>query len=201
MSPLAEFLQPLFDEGRVVLRARPVRGDERPPDARELLATAFATHRLSVAGPRIAWDAGTGLAAAHLVANACWFLASHQEPPEELHRCLKMPGPPTTPAQHLSADLLLRYLPQVHRRARVAAPADPLALLTAEVLRQWPLSGVLADLPDGPTTPPTFAGHPGLLLVYAERLADHANPAWAPADGPGQEYVELVGAATERRRP
>jgi MoxR-vWA-beta-propeller ternary system domain bpX4 len=200
MSPLAEFLHLLFAEGRVVLRDRPVRSGERPPDALELLATAFSTHRLQVAGPRIEWDPAAGLAAAHLVANACWFLVSHQEPPEELQRCLKMPGPPSTPGQHLSADLLLRYLPQVHRRARAVAPADPLALLLADVLRQWPLSGVLADVPDGPTTTPTFAGHPGLLLLYAERLAGNGHPAWAPADGPGRDYVELV-AASERRRP
>src|SRR5262249_53289303 len=81
MSPLAEFLQLLFDEGRVVLRTCPVRGDERPRDARELLETAFATHCLHVAGPPVEWDAATGLAAAHLVANACWFLVSHREPP------------------------------------------------------------------------------------------------------------------------
>ena len=29
-------------------------------------------------------------------------------------------------------------------------------------------------------------------MLYAERLAEHEKPAWVP-DGPGLEYLELVG--------
>jgi hypothetical protein len=61
----------------------------------------------------------------------------------------------------------------------------------AHLLREWPLSGVLADLDEGPLTPSEFAGHPGLLLLYAERLAGSENPAWLP-DKAARAYVELV---------
>ena len=52
------------------------------------------------------------------VASACWALVNHDERPEDLAPRLSMSRLPRTPAHHLSADLVLRYLPQVHRRAR-----------------------------------------------------------------------------------
>lgn len=191
MSSLAAFLEPLLREGRAVLRGRPepIAG----PDAHAvaLLRRTFADHRLGVAGPAIDFDAGIALAAAALVCRACWFLVSRAEPEAELERTLVLPGPPRTPAQHLSADLTLRLLPQVHRRARAHNPADKLTMLLADVLRRWPLSGVLADVDEEPHTPPDFAGHHGLWLLYVERLAQHERAAWVP-EGPGLEYWELV---------
>jgi hypothetical protein len=50
---------------------------------------------------------------------------------------------------------------------------------------------VLSDLPEGPETPPDLGGHPGLMLLYAERLAQHEKAGWRP-DARGMEYVELV---------
>jgi hypothetical protein len=59
------------------------------------------------------------------------------------------------------------------------------------VLRRWPLSGVLADIEQGPLTALDFSGHAGLLLLYAERLARHERPTWFPT-GAAKEYLELV---------
>ena len=44
---------------------------------------------------------------------------------------------------------------------------------------------------DGPLAPPDLGGHPGLMLLYAERLARNEKPAWFPAGKPF-EYVEWV---------
>jgi hypothetical protein len=62
------------------------------------------------------------------------------------------------------------------------------------VLRQWPLSGVLSDVTEPPLTPPEFDGNPGLMLLYAERLARHEKSAWVP-QGEGREYVQWVISA------
>ena len=57
---------------------------------------------------------------------------------------------------------MLRYVPQVLRRARGLDPSDPLVELLANVLRHWPLSGVLSDVRRGPAGPPaTSAGTRG----------------------------------------
>ena len=114
---LTEFLHRLLSEGEVVLRERPVPSrDSRR--AIELLAKVYADYRLEVAGPLIDFHPATALAAGELVCQACWFLVNHQEPERELERALVMPGPPAAASHHLSADLVLRFLPQIHRRAR-----------------------------------------------------------------------------------
>src|SRR5581483_8553134 len=170
MSAQSEFLRSLFADGKAVLRDPSAGASRQDQEAAAVLENAYASYRLGVAGPPLRFDAATALAAADLVQHACWFLVSHQQPDAELERILKMPGPPRTPEQHLSADLVLRYLPQVYQRARALNPADRLTGLLADVLRQWPLSGVLSAVEEGPTTPPDF-GRPGLALLYAERLA------------------------------
>ena len=58
----------------------------------------------------------------------------------------------------------------------------------------------LADLEDGPQMPVELGGHPGLLLLYAERLAEHPRPAWVPR-GPALPYVEMGLAERGLRLP
>jgi hypothetical protein len=196
MAAFPFFVRRLLDDGCAVLRepppdlAAPARQGERAA-VLELLAAAFADYRLDVAGELLPLDERAALAAAEFVGWSCWFLLHRQEPPEAVERCLALPRPPTTAAQHLSADLTLRFLPLVHRRARAVSACDPLTRALEQLLRQWPLSGVLADVLEAPLTPAEFGGHPGLLLLFAERLADNLRPAWVP-DGLALEYVELV---------
>jgi hypothetical protein len=192
----AEFLQRLFQDGDVVFPERPHPADEHP-QARAVLEQAYATYQLDVAGPPLPFDAATALAAAELTCWACWFLFDRNQPENAVEERVRMPGVPCLPAQHLSADLVLRYLPQVYRRARARAPDDRLTALLAAILRQWPLSGVLSDVTDPPLTPPEFGGHPGLMLLYAERLARHEKSAWKP-QGEGLAYVKWVSGRAER---
>lgn len=191
MSPFAEFVRTLLREGRAVFREPPVPLAKHGPKAAEILAAAFADYRLALAGPLIDFDDRTALAAASLVHHACWFLVSRADPGRELRGRLALPGPPRSPAEHLSADLTLRFLPQIHRRALAHDPADPLVALVADILRRWPLSGVLSSVEDPPLTPTDFGGHHGLLLLYAERWCRNEKPAWLP-EGPGMEHLELV---------
>jgi hypothetical protein len=191
MDSLDTFLHQLLHDGRVVFRGRPAPPDGPEDRAAERLARAFAGERLEVAGPLVPFDPRAALAAAELLRQACWALVNHDDRVEALEGRLRMPFDPRSPSHHLSADLTLRYLPQVHRRAKSFDPADPLPALLADVLRRWPLSGVLSDVDDGPATPPDLGGHPGLMLLYAERLARHERPAWRP-EGRAFEYVELV---------
>jgi hypothetical protein len=155
-----------------------------------LLHRAYAEERLKIAGPLIDFDADTAARAAKVLLRSCWFLMAHDEPPETLKRLLVLP-PRHSAAAHLAADLTLRYLPQIHRRARSLSADDVLPPLLAAILREWPLSGALADLTDEPLSRLDFAGHPGLMLLYAERLADRPRPSWVPK-GRTWEYLELV---------
>jgi hypothetical protein len=193
MAAFSDFLAQLLGEGKIIFRsAKPPQGRPSDRDA-AALAEAFVTVTLSVAGPPIAFDAPTACEAAELVRQSSWALVSREERVDDLKRRLRMTITPRTPAQHLSADLMLRYLPQVLRRARGLDATDPLIGILADVLRRWPLSGALSDVEESPLGPTDFGGHPGLLLLYCERLAANDRPAWRPEpSSSAYDYYELV---------
>jgi MoxR-vWA-beta-propeller ternary system protein len=193
MTSFHEFLNQLLNEGRVVFRTTRAPHDRPRPQDIALLEKAYLAHRLSVAGPDIPFDPAVAFSAAELIRQSSWALVNHDDRNSHLKKCLTMPIAPVTPAHHLSADLTLRYLPQIFNRARVLDPCDPFIDLLTELLRRWPLSGALADVAQGPLASLDFGGHPGLLLLYAERLAANDRQAWRPVPGgAGWEYFELV---------
>lgn len=197
MTSLADWLIRLLDHGEVVLSGPPVGDFGSDAAAIGVLSRAFESWKLEVAGPPIGFDSAASVSAAHYLAAACWSLVG-QEPESDQ---IKLPslGEPGTPSAHLSADITLRYLPTVYRRAAVRAHEDPLAAELAIIMRRWPLSGVLADLTEAPIGDLNFGGHHGLQLLYAERLIEHESVAWVPSVGATLERVELV--YSERAMP
>ncbi len=195
MSTRVEFLEQLFGEGVVRLTTRPRLDVSDQAEVGRVLARAYAGYRLSIPGPPIDFDPAAAQAAADLVWLAAWFLVVRDEPPAAVEAALGiLPRPDRQPSQHLSVDLTLRYLPQIYQRARTIAPDDVLTRTLAQVLRHWPLTGVLADLHEPPLLPIDRLEHPGLLLLYAERLAQHPRPEWTPGDGLARQWVERVSS-------
>ena len=192
MSHLADFLHDLLHQGTITFGQPTDFAPDHRPESVRVLREAYEFYRLEVAGPLIDFDAAAALAAGDLVRQAAWYLLNRDGPEADVERALRPGQPPVRAAHHLSADLVLRFLPTIHRRARLLAPGDRLADLLADVLRRWPLSGVLSDVDEEPLTPLDFDGHPGLLLLYAERLGRKLKPAWVPSQGLVREYVELI---------
>jgi hypothetical protein len=193
MTSFHEFLNQLLNEGRVVFRSTRAPHDRPRPQDIAVLEKAYLAHGLSVAGPDIPFDPAVAFSAAELIRQASWALVNHDDRITHLKKCLTMPIAPVTPAHHLSADLTLRYLPQIFNRARVLDPCDPFVDLLRELLRRWPLSGAISDVAEAPLASLDFGGHLGLLLLYAERLAVNDRKAWRPVEGgPGWEQYELV---------
>lgn len=203
MASLAGFLDRLKGEGRVVFRDAPRAGGSAADraEASARLRMMFEDALMGMAGPPLRFDERSALDAAAWAERACWFLVSRGEPAEVVDRALRFPPPPRSASEHLSADLTFRYLPAVHRRARAIDPGDLLSSRLAEALRRWPLSGVLADLERGPTSPIDFDGHDGLLLLFAERWATHPKANWAPSTPSGRDWLEMVLDATGSARP
>ena len=184
MNRFRDWLSGLLLHGESVLEAPPVVD----PDAIEDLRAAFERIALDVAGPTISFDGPSALAAAEDVANACWRLVNGAEEPG-----LKLAErEPATPAAHLSADVTLRYLPAVWKRAKARGAEQPLAIEQDRVLRKWPLSGVLADLDGEPVSPLEFGGHLGLQMLYAERYVTTRRTGWLPPAGASREWVERI---------
>ncbi|QJW98879.1 hypothetical protein [Frigoriglobus tundricola] len=189
MHSFPEWLERLLSTGESVQDGPPslVLSERRSVEGR--LRAAFDQHALDVAGPPIAFDPDAALRAAEVLARACWLLVSG----DEGTRPALALDPARAPGANLSADVTLRFLPVVHRRARARGPDGTLVIALDRILRAWPLSGVLADLDGEPVTAPDF-GHPGLQLLYAERLAATGRAGWVPATGPVREWVERVFA-------
>lgn len=200
VDTLPDFVTRLIEKGVVMIQGPPECSAAGRRNALRVLEEIFAGSRLDVAGPPISFDRDAALAAAQLVEWATWYLVQRADLAEDVERRVRMPGAPASPAAHLSADLALRYLPQVHGRARAVAPDDALTRAIEATLRQWPLSGVLADVAEPPTSPLDFGGHAGLMLLYAERLSAHERPGWVPT-GRTAEYVELVWQESGRAAP
>lgn len=192
MTAFPHWLARVLDHGESVLDRRPEPSAADRGEAGQVLADAFRRHALGVAGPPLAFAEPVAVAAAVVLASACWRLVSGEEVP------VVMPVAPTSAADHLSADAVFRFLPTVYRRAKARTDA---ALITGveTVLRRWPLSGVLAELDGEPAAALDFFGHPGLQLLYAERLTAAARPGWVPPAGPAREWAERVFA--DRGRP
>jgi hypothetical protein len=186
MPAFADWLVRLLESGESVQAEPPVISPHR--EVTELLRSAFRLHSFDVGGPAIAFDPETAFQAVATLAEACWRLVS-PEPDGPMPR--DRLGVPRSPSAHLSADVTLRFLPAVYRRSKPRGDDDPLAKWTADVLRAWPLSGVLANLPAGPASI-DFGWHAGLALLYAERLVENPTAAWVPTDGANREQVERV---------
>jgi hypothetical protein len=196
MRPFADWLSRVLTHGESVQDAPPTLSPEERPGVLALLRAAFDDHALDVAGPPVAFEPAVAVAAAEVLARACWLLVGADENDPT---ALTLKAEPVSPSAQLSADVTLRFLPAVYRRAKVRSGTEPLAATVEMLLRAWPLSGVLADLDGGPSTPPAFGGHPGLRLLYAERLLATGRAGWVPADGPAREWVERV--YSERGKP
>ncbi len=189
MPSFPDWLDRVLTTGESVLDAAPqlLLSERRP--VTERLRAAFDLHALDVAGPPVAFDPDAALRAAEVLARACWVLVSG----DEGARPAPALDPVATPEANLSADVTLRFLPAVHRRARLREPGGALVRALDRILRAWPLSGVLADLDGAPLVVPEF-GHPGVQLLYAERLAATGRAGWVPATGPARDWVERVFA-------
>jgi len=190
LDPLAAFLLPLFSQGRAFVLPDPTPR-QASPRAIALLHEAFSTFCLDLAGAPLTFDPVVAASAAEVVRQSCAALVDRSKRPEDLAEALRMPHPPRTSSEHLSADLTFRYLSQIHHRARSVDPIDPLVPMLVWLLREWPLSGALADLDEPLAISPDFNGHRGLMILFAERLVARCRKSSYP-DGVAGEYVELV---------
>lgn len=193
MGALDQFLEGLLGDGRVAFAGPP----DHPPAADDLqragdrLGRAYPDHALDVAGPPIPFDAGAATRAAVWLHWACWFAVDRSAPAELVGQSLGLPPAPGTAAEHLSADLVLRFLPQVRRRAG-SNTWDPLVKAIDAAGRHWPLSGVLVGGGEGPVEVGDLGGHPGLWLLYAERFARAPRSGWEPPAGPIADRLAWV---------
>jgi len=183
---LRDWLERVLIHGESVQTEAPVFHSD--PVILPLLESAYLRHAANVAGVRLPFQKNVAQDAARVLAEACWAQSSASEftptPPWQRE--------PASAAEHLTADLLYRFLPGVLKRAKARDRESALCVFLEELLCKWPLSGVLADLDGAPALPPDFDGHAGLQMLYAERLLANPRAGWVPRAGTAYEWVERV---------
>jgi hypothetical protein len=167
---LSQFLESLFDNGRVSMSA------PRPPDNDELsaadktLAAFEEEYRLELPGEAPRFDPAAGRWAAVSIFFACGFVAYRSAGEEMIAAAFSTPAPSGDPAGvHYSVDLTMRFLPDLMLLARSEAVNDPLLGYLRGWAADWPLSSV--GMPGVvPGSIEAIANHPCLLGIYRDRI-------------------------------
>ncbi|ACU63246.1 hypothetical protein [Chitinophaga pinensis] len=107
-------------------------------------------------------------AAAYLYRTIQFLLLRHLEAAELKHYLPPFDGE-QTPAAIYSADLCLRYLPDIFLLAKGISPEDPLVKILVVLAAQWPLSA--ATIPEVSTEGlSSILEHPSLKSTYIDRI-------------------------------
>ncbi|HEX3313980.1 MAG TPA: hypothetical protein VHR72_03760 [Gemmataceae bacterium] len=197
------FVRLLLREGRLRIGADATW--KLTDEALDALKAALRAQSLGLAGPTIVGALDALIPALHVVYRFGRRALHPETTPAESDASLRMPHPPRSPEEHLGADLALRFLPGLLQRLLARDPGDELVTAIKAVLRDWPVSGVLADISEPPTAPLDFGGHLGVRFLYAERLADRERPGWFPSaddcDGLNMVWLVLGRPALDRSEP
>lgn len=194
---LARFLTDLFADGNVRVATDPRTADDDRRAAAVVLVAEERRLRADAPGTAPEFRPDVALAAAEWFARACWGTAFRHADADMVRGLLAWTAPPApVAARHWSADVVLRFLPDLWRMARGLAPDDP---LVAEILRtaaEWPVSSVgIAGLPPETVAARVaeidFAANPCLGRICADRIVATGDASRLAVP----ELRELVGAA------
>jgi hypothetical protein len=172
MSTLALFLDALWEEGRVrVARPADLTNEERAEAAERLAAMEKLVRTDAPADPP-AFDPAAAIWAAEMLYRACQLAVFREYGAENVAAAFAEPCPSRpAPGAHYSVDLTFRFLPDLHRLTRQAAPGDPLVAQIAAWAAAWPLSSVgIADVKvlDEPLA--VVLSHTSLRQQYIDRM-------------------------------
>jgi len=194
------FVTGLFETGSVHIASREVPPDTAFGDCRDLFVDLDEHVRLNLAfePPAPVFEV-TRWACARLY-GACLFLVHRDASAEEVREALDTPcpggGDPAAAAY--SADLFLRYLPDVHALAGGLSPGDPLVDALGSLGRRWPLSSVGMKGVDGDRVDLSiFVANRSLRQLYVDRILERGDHSRA-RDPVVQEWIRRsLGLAHE----
>ena len=167
---LAAFINHLVREGQVTVVDQLI-----PFTPQELLETQtilenyYHSDVLEMPGTAPAFDATAASWAAQYIYRIVQLAMLRDAGAAALTRWLTPYASASTAAQIYSADLCLRYLPDLLSLSKGLAPDDPLVQQIRETAMQWPFSSTGMNLPaQGDIT--AIVASPSLLQAYADRI-------------------------------
>ena len=176
---ITTFLKNLFATGATSVPPGPV---PLPMSAagRRLLQSTYENESWHFPGDLPDYDAATAEACACWFAAAAMCLVDRSMDEAHVRALLSPPALPSSsdsPSAYCSADLTLRYLPDLYLLARLKSESDPMLDCLTAMAKRWPLSspGVPgAGAPDARAMG-ILCGHPGMWRLYLDRVARHRH--------------------------
>lgn len=167
---LADFLQSLFAGGKVVANGKP---ETFSPDelraAEQLLRQFYSEDMLEMPALAPDFHAKAALGAAQYLYNAVQLIINRDLNAEAAENHLACLPEPASPEIIYSADLTLRYLPELFTLAKGLSPLDVVATKLKETAACWPFSSVGVDI-GAEYTLEHIVGHPSLKFAYTDRI-------------------------------
>jgi hypothetical protein len=167
---LTSFLQDLLTTGSITLSSQSAPFEAADLAAAEqLLQTYYTEDCLDLSHTAPVFDASAALWAAHYLYYTA-LLAVVREL-DEVAIATHLPDfeGEMTPAASYSADLTLRYLPDLLQLAKGLAPGDALVARLRHTAQQWPLSFVGQEPADA-AAEVILLTHPALRVAYIDRI-------------------------------
>ena len=190
---LFSFLQTLFSEGSVTVNGHLSAFDEDDlEDSLQLLRGYYEEdiiHMPSVA-PAFS-EAATAWAAKHLYLSLQLTVLSDVST-AVINENLKPFDGELTPENIYSADLVLRYVPDVFNLAKGLAPADIMVTKMIETAVQWPFSSVGMQL-EQDVDDTVILSHPSLRIAYTDRIIKTKDIKRVTNDNIRESVMEALG--------
>ena len=192
---IAASIRQILETGRITV-AKSAASTSEGEELTELLREADRRSRQQLPAHWPPLDLDAARYGAETIYRSCQFLVYRDYDAAAVQAGIVIPPPRPNPAEHASVDLVLRFLPDVVRLARAAAPADVLVTRLLELGRRWPLSSVgISGVGDVDVRP--LAEHPAVWRHYIDRVIARGDELRL-ADAQVREAVrESIGAFPE----
>jgi hypothetical protein len=191
----SRFLTGLIEHGRALVSEQDPIWDDA---ALDLLKEIDVAVRANLGSTAPAFQLAPAQWAGEIIYYACQACVCRHIDQEKVKEHLRRPCPEKRHSHDViySADLLLRYLPNVWQLAKRIAPDDPLVQELRALGTEWPLSSVgIAGIENADTTP--FADDPSLMTLYVDRIMA-ANDHSRITEGPVRLQIgRAIGAHRE----
>lgn len=198
---LAKFLTELFAEGRVAVPAPGELGKDDLAAATAVLERQDQLARGDLPDDVPALDPESALQAAQQFYRACQLAMFRDFGEDEIGKLSQSAIEPVDQTSHgakvhYSVDLTFRFLSELARIVRAAAPDDPLATLLVSWGQRWPLSsigmeGIGDDVELGP-----IVESPGLMTMYVDRVVARGDVARAKSEPVRRALGHALGLYT-----
>lgn len=136
----------------------------------DFLETEYSNECLEYPHQPPAFDKEAALWGARTLYTAAQLLLYRDQPAEHIPELLPAYPAAITPAAMLSADLCLRFLPQVLDQVKRIDPDDPLIPVLENLLTTWHYSGIRAPLPQLPGSLAMVFSNTSLQQLYINRI-------------------------------